>query len=165
MRYVCVVCLFGWLVSLVGWLGGWVVGWLGGLVVGWLVVVGWRVVGWLLLVVVGCCWLLLVVVGCCWLLLVVVGCCVFRFVVSVVRVLGSMVCVFRVVSVVCGLVSRRHLSRRPSSRLCCLVAVALCLCVLCVMRFWARTPAWNNKIGLVAYFVGLFATGHSCQGD
>ena len=51
-------------------------------------------------------------------------CCVFRFVVCIVRVLGSVVCVFRVVSVVCGLVSRRHQSRRPSSRLCRLVAVA-----------------------------------------
>ena len=78
----------------------------------------------------------------------------FRFVVCIVRVLGSVVCVFRVVSVVCGLVSRRHQSRRPSSRLCRLVAVALCLCVLCVMRFFgAHTPAWNNKRGLVAYFV------------
>ena len=74
----------------------------------------------------------------------------FRFVVCIVRVLGSVVCVFRVVSVVCGLVSRRHQSRRPSSRL---VAVALCRCVLCVMRFLVHTPAWNNKRGLVAYFV------------
>ena len=73
-------------------------------------------------------------------------CCVFRFVVCIVRVLGSVVCVFRVVSVVCGLVSRRHQSRRPSSRLCRLVAVA-------VMRFLVHTPAWNNKRGLVAYFV------------
>ena len=85
-------------------------------------------------------------------------CCVFRFVVCIVRVLGSVVCVFRVVSVVCGLVSRRHQSRRPSSRLCRLVAVALCLCVLCVIRFLVHTPAWNNKRGLVAYFVvwGVF---------
>ena len=85
-------------------------------------------------------------------------CCVFRFVVCIVRVLGSVVCVFRVVSVVCGLVSRRHQSRRPSSRLCRLVAVALCLCVLCVMRFLVHTSAWNNKRGLVAYFVvwGVF---------
>ena len=36
--------------------------------------------------------------------------------------------------------------RRPSSRLCRLVAVA-------VMRFLVHTPAWNNKRGLVAYFV------------
>ena len=84
---------------------------------------------------------------------VVCVCCVFRFVVCIVRVLGSVVCVFRVVSVVCGLVSRRHQSRRPSSRLCRLVAVALCLCVLCVMRFLVHTPAWNNKRGLVAYFL------------
>ena len=63
-------------------------------------------------------------------------CCEFRFVVCVVRVLGSVVCVFRVVSVVCGLVSRRHQSRRLSSRLSRLDAVALCLCVLCVMRFF-----------------------------
>ena len=47
----------------------------------------------------------------------------------------------------------------PSSRLCRLVAVALCLCVLCVMRFLVHTPEWNNKIGLVAYFVGLCAIG------
>ena len=73
--------------------------------------------------------------------------------VCIVSVLGSVVCVFRVVSVVCGLVSRRHQSRRPSSRLCRLVAVALCLCVLCVMRFLVHTSAWNNKRGLVAYFV------------
>ena len=78
--------------------------------------------------------------------------------VCIVRVLGSVVCVFRVVSVVCGLVSRRHQSRRPSSRLCRLVAVALCLCFLCVMRFLVHTSAWNNKRGLVAYFVvwGVF---------
>ena len=80
-------------------------------------------------------------------------CCVFRFVVFIVRVLGSVVCVFRVVSVFCGLVSRRHKSRRSSSRLCRLVAVALSLCVLCVMRFLVHTPAWNNKRGLVAYSV------------
>ena len=64
--------------------------------------------------------------------------------------------VFRVVSVVCGLVSRRHHPRRLSSRLCRLVAVSLCLCVLCVMRYSLHTPAWNNKIGLVAYFVCFF---------
>ena len=55
-----------------------------------------------------------------------------------------------VVSVVRVLVSRRHQSRRPSSYLCRLVAVALCLCFLCVMRFVVHTPAWNNKIVLVA---------------
>ena len=36
---------------------------------------------------------------------------------------------------------------------CGVRAVALCLCVLCVMRFLVHTPAWNNKKGLVAYFV------------
>ena len=74
---------------------------------GWLV--GWLVglVGWL------------VVVGCC---------CVFRFVVSVVRVLGSVVCVFRVVSVACGLVSpssfvsSSFLSSLSSCR-CCVVSL------------------------------------------
>ena len=71
---------------------------------------------------------------------------------------GSVVCVSRVVSVVCGLVSRRHQSRRPSSRFCRLVAIALCLCVLCVIRFLVHTSAWNNKRGLVAYLVvwGVF---------
>ena len=88
-----------------------------------------------------------------WVVCVLCLCCVFRFVVCIVRVLGSVVCVFRVVSVVCGLVSRRH-----QSRLCRLVAVALCLCFLCVMRFLVHTSAWNNKRGLVAYFVvwGVF---------
>ena len=71
-------------------------------------------------------------------------------------VLWSVSSVWSLLSV--GLVSRRHQSRRPSSRLCRLVAVALCLCVLCVMRFLVHTTAWNNKRGLVAYFVvwGVF---------
>ena len=88
-------------------------------------------------------------------------CCVFRFVVCIVRVLGSVVCVFRVVSVVCGLVSRRHQSRRPSSRLCRLVAVALCLCVLCVMRFLVHSPAYGDCVSCVCCLsvgVGSFTT-------
>ena len=88
------------------------------------------------------------------------ACGVFRFVVCVVRVLGF---VFSVWSLICGLASCRHQSRRPSSRLCRLVAVALCLCVLCVMLFFgAHTSIWHNKTGLVAHFVGLCAIGYSC---
>ena len=86
-------------------------------------------------------------------------CCVFRFVVCIVRVLGSVVCVFRVVSVVCA---RRHQSRRPSSRLCRLVAVALCLCVLCVMRFLVHTPAYGDCVSVcvccLCVGVGSFTT-------
>ena len=53
----------------------------------------------------------------------------------------SAVCVFRVVSVVCGLVSRRHQSRRLSSRLCRLVAGCVVSSVFCAScAFWCTTP-------------------------
>ena len=91
----------------------------------------------------------LVYVLCVFCVCVVCVLCVVLCCVCIVRVLGSVVCVFRVVSVVCGLVSRRHQSRRPSSRLCRLVAVALCLCVLCVMRFLVHTPAYGDCVSCV----------------
>ena len=48
-----------------------------------------------------------------------------------------------------------------------LVSVVLsllrCVSVFCAScAFGVRTPGWNTKIVLVAYFVGLCAIGHSC---